>query len=283
MKIDEYFHKTLFASIIAGPALAMTLPLVYWVQYQNMLFFPSFLYYVTGTGSISAMLYFCLYVAPDNLKGLKGKKKPVKQMFLLPPPAKPEEESKCTEVHDAPDPNIYNKVEEPRPVLSPSVPQAIQQAQQEETAMHKEFFLTYMEKYVRKYIPDPDAQIVLENIYRAIDNRASDLIKDGYKYRLPFEVTATSKFSGLTTEDISHIGFVVKFFLKKSNSYGAAFIKAVFPYQLKDVEFSTLSVKLASNESPNNHIPIPDICWGDHGSISKRFCNRITKELISQL
>ena len=75
MNIDEYFHKTLFAStIIIGPALAMTLPFVYWVQYRDMLFFPSFLYYVTGTGCISAMLYFGLYVMPDSLKRLKEKK-----------------------------------------------------------------------------------------------------------------------------------------------------------------------------------------------------------------
>ncbi len=74
MNIDEYFHKTLFVStIIIGPALAMTLPLVYWVQNKDMLFFPSFLYYVTGTGCISAMLYFGLYVMPDSLKRLKGK------------------------------------------------------------------------------------------------------------------------------------------------------------------------------------------------------------------
>ena len=62
----------------------MTLPLVYWVQYKDMLFFPSFLYYVTGTGCISAMLYFGLYVMPDSLKRLKGKKKPTKQILLLP-------------------------------------------------------------------------------------------------------------------------------------------------------------------------------------------------------
>ena len=283
MNIDEYFHKTLFASIIVGPALAMTLPLVYWVQYQNMLFFPSFLYYVTGTGCISAMLYFGLYVAPNNLKGLKGKKKPAKQMLLLPPPAKSEEESKCTEEHEAADPIIYNKVEEEQPVLSPSVPMAIQQAQQEETALYKKFFLTYFEKYVRNNIPEVDAQIVLENMNLAIDNRALDLIEDGYNYRLPFEAKATSNFSGLVTEDICHIGFVMKFFLKKRNEYGAAFVKAVFPHQLKDVEFSTLTVKLSANESPNKHIPIPRICWSNHGSISKKFSDRITEKLISQL
>ena len=98
MNIDEYFHKTLFVStIIIGPALAMTLPLVYWVQYKDMLFFPSFLYYVTGTGCISAMLYFGLYVMPDSLKRLKGKKKPTKQILLLPPPVKSAEENKPSE------------------------------------------------------------------------------------------------------------------------------------------------------------------------------------------
>lgn len=72
MSIDEYFHKTLFAStIIIGPALTMTLPFVYWVQYKDMLLFPSLIYYVTATGSMSALLYFFLYVVPGNKVKLK--------------------------------------------------------------------------------------------------------------------------------------------------------------------------------------------------------------------
>lgn len=283
MSIDDYFHKTLFAStIIIGPALAMTLPLVYWVQYQHMLFFPSFLYYVTGTGCISGMLYLVLYVAPDSLRNLKGKKKH-KQILFLPPSVEPIEESNCTKESKTTDPIIYNKVEEVQPALSPSVPNTISQAQQEETAMYKKFYLTYIEKYVREYIPDEDAQIVLDDIYLAIDNRALDLIREGYKNHLPFKVKATSKFTSLTTEDISHIGFVVKFFLKKRNDYGAAFIKEVFPYQLKDVEFNTLAVKLAANDSTTKHIPIPEVCWPEYGSLPKKYNGKITEELISQL
>ena len=78
MSIDEYFHKTLFASIIVGPALAMTLPLAYWVQYQHMLLFPSLLYYIVATACISAMLYFFLYVVPDNWHKRK------KKLLMLP-------------------------------------------------------------------------------------------------------------------------------------------------------------------------------------------------------
>ena len=283
MNIDEYFHKTLFAStIIIGPALAMTLPFVYWVQYRDMLFFPSFLYYVTGTGCISAMLYFGLYVMPDSLKRLKGKKKPAKQLLLLPPPATFVEESKPSEEYHTAEPNIYNKVEEVPPILSPSVPETISKAQQEETAMYKKLY-TYVEKYVRKNLPVEDAQIVLEDIYLTIDNRALDLIVDGRKTRLPFEVKATSKFSSLNTEDIYHIGFVVKFFLKKSNVFGATFIKEVFPNQLREVEFSTVTTKLTSSESKNPSIPIPKVCWGDNRSISKKFGGHITEELIKQI
>ena len=284
MNIDEYFHKTLFAStIIIGPALAMTLPFVYWVQYRDMLFFPSFLYYVTGTGCISAMLYFGLYVMPDSLKRLKGKKKPAKQLLLLPPPATFVEESKPSEEYHTAEPNIYNKVEEVPPILSPSVPETISKAQQEETAMYKKLYYTYVEKYVRKNLPVEDAQIVLEDIYLTIDNRALDLIVDGRKTRLPFEVKATSKFSSLKTEDIYHIGFVVKFFLKKSNVFGATFIKEVFPNQLREVEFSTVTTKLTSSESKNPSIPIPKVCWGDNRSISKKFGGHITEELIKQI
>ena len=284
MNIDEYFHKTLFAStIIIGPALAMTLPFVYWVQYRDMLFFPSFLYYVTGTGCISAMLYFALYVMPDSLKRLKGKKKTAKQLLLLPPPATFVEESKPSEEYHTAEPNIYNKVEEVPPILSPSVPETISKAQQEETTMYKKLYYTYVEKYVRKYLPVEDAQIVLEDIYLAIDNRALDLIVDGRKTRLPFEVKATSKFSSLNTEDIYHIGFVVKFFLKKSNVFGATFIKEVFPNQLREVEFSTVTTKLTSSESKNPSIPIPKVCWGDNRNISKKFNGHITEELIKQI
>lgn len=284
MSIDEYFHKTLFAStIIIGPALTMTLPFVYWVQYKDMLLFPSLIYYVTATGSMSALLYFFLYVVPGNKVKLKGKNKPPKQILLLPPPKTSKEDSKTTEEPVIVEPIIYNKVEDTSLALSPSVPNTISQAQQEETTKYKRLYLAFIEKYVRKYIPEEDAQIVLENIYLAIDNRTLDLITEGYKHRLPYEVKATSNFSGLNTEDICHIGFVVKFFLKKRNNYGATFIKEVFANQLKDVELSTLEIKLASNESPIKHIPIPEVCWPEHGSLAKKFNGQITEELIQKI
>ncbi len=284
MSIDEYFHKTLFAStIIIGPALTMTLPFVYWIQYKDMLLFPSLIYYVTATGSMSALLYFFLYVVPGNKVKLKGKNKPPKQILLLPPPKTSKEDSETTEEPVTVEPIIYNKVEDTSLALSPSVPNTISQAQQEETTKYKRLYLAFIEKYVRKYIPEEDAQIVLENIYLAIDNRTLDLITEGYKHRLPYEVKATSNFSGLNTEDICHIGFVVKFFLKKRNNYGATFIKEVFAYQLKDVELSTLEIKLASNESPIKHIPIPEVCWPEHGSLAKKFNGQITEELIQKI
>jgi len=284
MSIDEYFHKTLFAStIIIGPALTMTLPFVYWIQYKDMLLFPSLIYYVTATGSMSALLYFFLYVVPGNKVKLKGKNKPPKQILLLPPPKTSKEDSKTTEEPVIVEPIIYNKVEDTSLTLSPSVPNTISQAHQEETTKYKRLYLAFIEKYVRKYIPEEDAQIVLENIYLAIDNRTLDLITEGYKHRLPYEVKATSNFSGLNTEDICHIGFVVKFFLKKRNNYGATFIKEVFAYQLKDVELSTLEIKLASNESPIKHIPIPEVCWPEHGSLAKKFNGQITEELIQKI
>ena len=284
MSIDEYFHKTLFAStIIIGPALTMTLPFVYWIQYKDMLLFPSLIYYVTATGSMSALLYFFLYVVLGNKVKLKGKNKPPKQILLLPPPQTSKEDSKTTEEPVIVEPIIYNKVEDTSLALSPSVPNTISQAQQEETTKYKRLYLAFIEKYVRKYLPEEDAQIVLENIYLAIDNRTLDLITEGYKHRLPYEVKATSNFSGLNTEDICHIGFVVKFFLKKRNNYGATFIKEVFAYQLKDVELSTLEIKLASNESPIKHIPIPEVCWPEHGSLAKKFNGQITEELIQKI
>ncbi len=284
MSIDEYFHKTLFAStIIIGPALTMTLPFVYWIQYKDMLLFPSLIYYVTATGSMSALLYFFLYVVPGNKVKLKGKNKPPKQILLLPPPKTSKEDSETTEEPVTVEPIIYNKVEDTSLALSPSVPNTISQAQQEETTKYKRLYLAFIEKYVRKYLPEEDAQIVLENIYLAIDNRTLDLITEGYKHRLPYEVKATSNFSGLNTEDICHIGFVVKFFLKKRNNYGATFIKEVFAYQLKDVELSTLEIKLASNESPIKHIPIPEVCWPEHGSLAKKFNGQITEELIQKI
>ena len=284
MSIDEYFHKTLFAStIIIGPALTMTLPFVYWVQYKDLLLFPSLIYYVTATGSMSALLYFFLYVVPGNKVKLKGKNKPPKQILLLPPPKTSKEDSETTEEPVTVEPIIYNKVEDTSLALSPSVPNTISQAQQEETTRYKRLYLAFIEKYVRKYLPEEDAQIVLENIYLAIDNRTLDLITEGYKHRLPYEVKATSNFSGLNTEDICHIGFVVKFFLKKRNNYGATFIKEVFANQLKDVELSTLEIKLASNESPIKHIPIPEVCWPEHGSLAKKFNGQITEELIQKI
>jgi len=264
MSIDEYFQKTLFAStIIIGPALTMTLPFVYWVQYKDMLLFPSLM---------SALLYFFLYVVPCNRVKLKGKNKPPKQILLLPPPKTSKEDSETTEEPVIAEPIRYNKVEDASLSLSPSVSNAISQAQQEETTKYKRLYLAFIEKYVRKYLPEEDAQIVLENIYLAIDNRTLDLITEGYKHRLPYEVKATSNFSGLNTEDICHIGFVVKFFLKKRNNYGATF-----------VELSTLEIKLASNESPIKHIPIPEVCWPEHGSLAKKFNGEITEELIQKI
>ena len=283
MTIDDYFHKTLLMSIIVGPALTMTLPLVYWVQYRGMLFFPCFLYYVTGTICISMMIYFFIYIVPDNLHKLKGKKEPAKQLLLLPPPTTFIEECNSTEEQNVVEPIIYNKVEEVPQTLSPSVPDAVNKAQQEETMMYKKLYYAFAEKYIKGNMPDEDAQILLENIYLAIDNRTSDLTADGPTNHLPYEVKKASNFTYLNTEDICHIGFVVKFFLKKRNDYGATFIKEVFPNQLKDVELSTLSVKLASNESSTKHIPIPEVCCGDHRCVSKKFNGRITEELIEQI
>jgi hypothetical protein len=262
MKIDEFFHKTLFTSIIVGPALAMTLPLVYWVQYKDMMLFPSFLYYVTASGCISFILYFILFVIPDNWDRLTGKKESGKQVPIA---------------------SISDMQEEKTiPTLSPSVIRTANQVE-EETMMYKKLYLAFVEKYVRDNIPEEDVQILLDDIYIAIDNRAMDLVTEGHKTHLPYEVKATSNFTCLNTEDLCHIGFVVKFFLKKRNDYGATFIKEVFPCQLKDVELSTLAIKLASNESPTKQIPIPDVCWGVHGSLSKKFTNRITEELICQI
>ena len=296
MSIDEYFHKTLFASIIVGPALAMTLPLAYWVQYQHMLLFPSLLYYVVATACISAMLHFFLYVVPDNWRKRKKKMKHA-ELLMLPyyPSNTSREENSPTiisntaepiiekEPVEVTEPIIYNKVKEEPPTLSPSSPNAINQAQQEESTKYKNLFYAFVDKHVKGIIPDEDANILLDDIYLAVDNRLLELNTTGLKPHLPYTVKATSKFSSLVTEDIYHIGFVVKFFLKKRNEYGAAFIKEVFPHQLKDVEFSTVATKLSSSESKNLSIPIPEVCWGDNRSISKKFSGRITEELIKQI
>ena len=298
MSIDDYFHKTLLASIIVGPALAMTLPLVNWVQYQNMLLLPSLIYYVVASASISAMLHFFLYVVPDNWRKRKKKK-----LLMLPfYPSSTTQEGNIPVVHlntaepiattestktpnpvETAEPIIYNKVKEEPPTLTPSDPNAKNQAQEEETKKYKKLFHSFVEKHVKGNIPDADAMILLDDIYLAVDNRTLELDTTEQVPRLPYQVKATSKFSSLVTEDIYHIGFVVKFFLKKRNEYGAAFIKEVFPYQLKDVEFSTVATKLASSESKNLSIQIPEVCWGDNHSISKKFCGRITEELIHQI
>lgn len=302
MSIDEYFHKTLFASIIVGPALAMTLPLAYWVQYQHMLLFPSLLYYVVATACISAMLHFFLYVVPENWRKRKKKMKHV-ELRMLPvltsdssreenipiadsntsEPFETAEFVEITELNETVEPIIYNKVIEEPPTLSPLSPNAINQAQQEESTKYKNLFYAFVDKHVKGIIPDEDANILLDDIYLAVDNRLLELNTTGLKPHLPYTVKATSKFSGLVTEDIYHIGFVVKFFLKKRNEYGAAFIKEVFPHQLKDVEFSTVATKLSSSESKNLSIPIPEVCWGDNRCISKKFSGRITEELIKRI
>lgn len=279
MSIDEYFHKTLFISIIiAGPALTMSLLFVYWVQYKGLMLFPSFLYYVVATGSLSIILYFLLFIVPENCGKQKGKNKPEEPILLLPPPHTPIEE-----IQNAAEPIIYKEVEEVPQILSPVVPEAAMKVQQEETAMYKKLYYAFIDRHVKGYMSEEDAQTLLDNIYRAIDNRSINLIMEGHKIRLPYEVKPTSNFTSLNTEDIYHIGFVVKFFLKKRNDYGAAFIKEAFPHQLKDVEFSTVATKLTSSESKNLSIPIPEVCWGANRNISKKFCGRITEELIKQI
>ena len=290
MSIDEYFHKTLLASIIVGPALTMTLPFVYWVQYQNMLLFPSLIYYLVASASVSTMLHFFIFVVPDNRRKRK-------KLLMLPyyPSKTSGEENSPTVISNTAEPTIekepveitepiiYNKVKEEPPTLSPSDSTAISQAQEEETMRYKKLFHAFVEKYVKEHIPDGDAQILLDNMYLAVDNRTQELDTTEQVPRLPYQVKTTSKFTSLVSEDIYHIGFVVKFFLKKRNEYGAAFIKEVFPHQLKDVEFSTVATKLASSESKNLSIPIPEVCWGDNRSISKKFCGHVTEELIKQI
>lgn len=290
MSIDEYFHKTLLASIIVGPALTMTLPFVYWVQYQNMLLFPSLIYYLVASASVSTILHFFIFVVPDNRRKRK------KKLLMLPYyPSKPSGENSPKVISNTAEPIIekepveitepiiYNKVKEEPPTLSPSDSTAISQAQEEEAMRYKKLFHAFVEKYVKEHIPDGDAQILLDNMYLAIDNRTQELDTTEQVPRLPYQVKTTSKFTSLVSEDIYHIGFVVKFFLKKRNEYGAAFIREVFPNQLKDIEFSTIATKLASKESHDIHIPIPDVCWDGHGKVKKRFNDHITEDFIKRI
>lgn len=74
----------------------------------------------------------------------------------------------------------------------------------------------------------------------------------------------------LCREDIYHIGFMIKYYLKKESAFGANFIYKVFndTFMSGDkVELNVVRQKLSSNESTEHIVKLPDSCHSDKDRI----------------
>ena len=73
----------------------------------------------------------------------------------------------------------------------------------------------------------------------------------------------------LSNEDIYHIGFILKYYLKKENDFGATFIYKVFTRSFKKeptVEYEIVKSKLASNEKSSHIIELPPSCFRENSN-----------------
>lgn len=128
----------------------------------------------------------------------------------------------------------------------------IQKKKQVHQALLKEIFHTIIEKYVAVHLHSPqEADKLFENIVQVIDNGSIQ------KNLVPV------KNKDLSREDIFHLGFHLKYYLKKNNDFGASFIYNVFREELKgnatrdSVEYNVVCRKLASKEAATHYIPLP--------------------------
>ena len=78
----------------------------------------------------------------------------------------------------------------------------------------------------------------------SLDNNLKDFIIGGYS--LPTSVNR--RISKFRTHDVYHFGWNIAKRLKVSNTMIAEFLKSQFPWQLADVEISTIANKLSSDE-----------------------------------
>jgi len=114
----------------------------------------------------------------------------------------------------------------------------------------KEFFKLFIEKKVSMHLSTKgDAAKLYSNICNVIDNG-----------EIEGSQLEEVKNSNLSNEDIFHLGFMLKFYLKKDNEFGASFIYKVFAEEFKKgdgVDYGVICVKLASNRAYTHFIELP--------------------------
>lgn len=138
----------------------------------------------------------------------------------------------------------------------------------------KQLFKCIIEKSVAKHLSaDTEAEKLFSNICLVIDNRE---IED-----VPLEKV---KNHDLSNEDLFHLGFALKYYLRKDNDFGATFIYKVFEDDFKKddgVEYSVVCSKLAANEAQSHFIELPPSRRREGNSRSKSIADKddIEKDL----
>lgn len=146
---------------------------------------------------------------------------------------------------------------------------------EEHKALAKNLFKRILERSVATHLAsDADIEMLYSNICKVIDADGVEDVELGKVRNID-----------LSNEDIFHLGFMLKYYLRKDNDFGATFIYRVFEDDFKKgdgVEYSVVCSKLASNDAFTHFIELPPSRLRDGGR-SKSIANHGDMEKDFQL
>lgn len=145
---------------------------------------------------------------------------------------------------------------------------------EERNSKLKQLFKCIIENNVATHLSaNTEAEKLFSNICLVIDNGDLESVQ-----------LEKVKNRDLTNEDIFHLGFALKYYLRKDNDFGATFIYKVFEDDFKKddgVEYNVVCSKLAANEAQSHFIELPPSRRREGNSRSKSIADNddIDKDL----
>lgn len=149
-----------------------------------------------------------------------------------------------------------------QPTLDLASSNSVQQRKIKHKDELKTFFRCLIETVIAEHLDnDDEAHILFQNFCNVIDN--GDVNEANLQ---------SVKNNNLSNEDLFHLGFILKYYLKKDNDFGATFIYKVFADEFRKgdgVEYNVVRSKLTSNEAQSHFIVLPPSRLRDDGGRSK--------------
>lgn len=136
------------------------------------------------------------------------------------------------------------------------------QKRDERKNLTKNFFKRLLERSIALHLSTvADMEMLFSDICKVVD---ADEVED-------VDLGKVNN-ADLSNEDIFHLGFMLKYYLRKDNDFGASFIYRVFEDEFKKgdgVEYSVVCSKLASNDAQYHFIDLPPSRLRNGGGRSK--------------